>query len=202
MDRKIIAYRNVFNRNDNAEFDFLDLIKNQYLIFNAFKIDDFETELQNIKAISDKKERSVAKRNYIPAVDLSMSGVLSIDIDNIFKNEDLKSKIIQRLSKLHSCFAVMESVSGNVVAFFKYECSTVEFPFLYYKIYLELTLLLYVNIDFLPEIGRLRYVSIGELYHFNENSDVLTEIMDVETLPYINTFVSKDKARKTVFGSN
>jgi hypothetical protein len=202
MDRKIIAYRNVFNRNDNAEFDFIDLIKNQYLIFNAFKIDDFETELKNIKAISDKEERSVAKRNYIPAVDLSMSGVLSIDIDNIFKNEDLKSKIIQRLSKLHSCFAVMESVSGNVVAFFKYECSTVEFPFLYYKIYLELTLLLSVNIDFLPEIGRLRYVSIGELYHFNENSDVLTEIMDVETLPYINTVVSKDKARKTVFGSN
>jgi hypothetical protein len=202
MYRKIIAYRNVFNRNDNAEFDFIDLIKNQYLIFNAFKIDDFETELQNIKAISDKEERSVAKRNYIPAVDLSMSGVLSIDIDNIFKNEELKSKIIQKLSKLHSCFAVMESVSGNVVAFFKYECSTVEFPFLYYKIYLELTLLLSVNIDFLPEIGRLRYVSIGELYHFNENSDVLDEIMDVETLPYINTVVSKDKARKTVFGSN
>lgn len=202
MDRKIIAYRNVFNRNDNAEFDFLDLLKNQFLIFNAFKIDDYETELENIKSISDKEERNVAKRNYIPAVDLSMSGVLSIDIDNIFKNEDLKAKVIQKLSKLHSCFAVMESISGNVVAFFKYECTTVEFPFLYYKIYLELTLLLSVNIDFLPEIGRLRYVSIGELYHFNENSDVLYEIMDVETLPYINTVVSKDKARKTVFGSN
>lgn len=202
MDRKIIAYRNVFNRNDNAEFDFLDLLKNQYLIFNAFKIDDYETELETIKSIVCKEERNVAKRNYIPAVDLSMSGVLSIDIDNIFKNEDLKQKVIQKLSKLHSCFAVMESISGNVVAFFKYECTTVEFPFLYYKIYLELTLLLSVNIDFLPEIGRLRYVSIGELYHFNENSDVLTKIMDVETLPYINTVVSKDKARKTVFGSN
>jgi len=202
MTRKIIAYRNVFNRNVNAEFDFLDLLKNQYLIFNAFKIDDFETELEKIKSISDKEERNVAKRNYIPAVDLSMSGVLSIDIDGIFQNQDLKQKIITRLSKLESCFAVMESVSGNVVAFFKYECSTVEFPFLYYKIYLELTLLLSVNIDFLPEIGRLRYVSIGELYHYNENSDVLTEIMDVETLPYINTVVKKDKARTLVFGSN
>jgi len=202
MDRKIIAYRNVFNRNDNAEFDFLDLLKNQYLIFNAFKIDDFETELERIKSTSDKEERNVAKRNYIPAVDLSMSGVLSIDIDNIFNNPDVKQKVISKLSNLKSCFAVMESISGNVVAFFKYECTTVEFPFLYYKIYLELTLLLSVNIDFLPEIGRLRYVSIGELYHFNENSDVLDEIMDVETLPYINTVVSKDKARKTVFGSN
>lgn len=202
MNRKIIAYRNVFNRNDNAEFDFLDLLKNQYLIFNAFKIDDFETELEKIKSISDKEERNVAKRNYIPAVDLSMSGVLSIDIDNIFNNQELKAKVIQKLSKLNSCFAVMESISGNVVAFFKYECSTVEFPFLYYKIYLELTLLLSVNIDFLPEIGRLRYVSIGELYHFNENSDVLYEVMDVETLPYINTVVKKDKARTLVFGSN
>jgi hypothetical protein len=202
MTRKIIAYRNVFNRNDNAEFDFLDLLKNQYLIFNAFKIDDFETELERIKSISDKEERNVAKRNYIPAVDLSMSGVLSIDIDNIFQNTELKEKVINRLSTLHSCYAVMESISGNVVAFFKYECSTVEFPFLYYKIYLELTLLLSVNIDFLPEIGRLRYVSIGELYHFNEDSDILTEVMDVETLPYINTVVKKDKARTLVFGSN
>jgi len=202
MNRKIIAYRNVFNRNDNAEFDFLDLLNNQYLIFNAFKIDDFENELEKIKSISDKEERNVAKRNYIPAVDLSMSGVLSIDIDNIFQNQELKQKVITKLSKLNSCFAVMESISGNVVAFFKYECSTVEFPFLYYKIYLELTLLLSVNIDFLPEIGRLRYVSIGELYYFNENSDVLDEIMDVETLPYINTVVKKDKARTLVFGSN
>jgi len=202
MTRKIIAYRNVFNRNDNAEFDFLDLLKNQYLIFNAFKIDDFETELERIKSISDKEERNVAKRNYIPAVDLSMSGVLSIDIDGIFNNPDLKDKVISKLQNLKSCFVVMESVSGNVVAFFKYECTTVEFPFLYYKIYLELTLLLSVNIDFLPEIGRLRYVSIGEVYHINENSETLDEIMDVETLPYINTVVKKDKARTLVFGSN
>jgi len=202
MNRKVIAYQNVFNRNDNAEFDFLDFIHNPELVFNAFKIDDFESELARIKSIENKEERNNAKRNYIPSVDLSMSGVLSIDIDGIFNNPDLKSKVISKLQNLKSCFVVMESVSGNVVAFFKYECTTVEFPFLYYKIYLELTLLLSVNIDFLPEIGRLRYVSIGEVYHFNENSETLDEIMDVETLPYINTVVKKDKARTLVFGSN
>jgi hypothetical protein len=202
MNRKIIAYKSVFERKDTREFDFLDLIKNQEVIFNAFKIDDYKDELYRIKNIENKELRNNEKRNYIPAVDLSMSGVLSIDIDNIFQNQELKQKVITKLSKISSCFAVMESISGNVVAFFKYECSTVEFPFLYYKIYLELTLLLSVNIDFLPEIGRLRYVSIGELYHFNENSDVLDEIMEVETLPYINTQVGKDKARKAIFESN
>jgi len=202
MTRKIIAYRNVFQRENANEFDFIDLLQNQEVIFHSFKMDDYETELNRIKAISDKQERNEEKRKYIPAVDLSMSGVLSIDIDGIFDNELLKSKVIDKLKKLSTCFAVMESVSGNVVAFFKYECTTIEFPFLYYKIYLELTLLLSVNIDFLPEIGRLRYVTIGELYHFNENSDTLDEIMDVEVLPYINTQVGKDKARKAIFGSN
>jgi hypothetical protein len=96
----------------------------------------------------------------------------------------------------------MDSVSGNVVAYFKYECYTKEFPFLYYRIYLELTLLLSVNIDFLPEIGRLRYVSIGEIHHYNENSETLTEILEVDELPYINTSVKKDKARRVIFGSN
>jgi len=114
----------------------------------------------------------------------------------------VKLKIIQKLSKLDTAFCVMESVSGNIVVYFKYECYTKEFPFLYYKIYLELTLLLSVNIEFLPEIGRLRYVSTGEIYLYNENSDTLTEILEVDELPYINTSVKKDKARKVIFGSN
>jgi len=202
MQRKIIAYSSVYERKETKEFEFIDLIKNQSTIFESFGIYNYVYELDRIKTISDKEERNQAKRSYIPAVDLSMSGVLSIDIDGIFNNQDLKSKIIKKLSNLNSCFAAMESVSGNVVAFFKYECTTVEFPFLYYKIYLELTLLLSVNIDFLPEIGRLRYVSIGELFHYNEHSEVLDEVMECETLPYINTQVGKKKARDVRYGSN
>ncbi len=202
MNRKIIAYRNVLERNNTAEFSFTDLIENPEVIFHAFKINDFEEELSKIKNIENKEERNQVKRNLLPAVDLSMSGVLSIDIDNLTDKPHVKQKCIEKLSKLDTCFVLMESVSGNLVAFFKYECTTVEFPFLYYKIYLELTLLLSVSIDFLPEIGRLRYVSNGQIYHYNENSEELTETIDVEDLPYIKTSVTKDRARKVVFGSN
>jgi hypothetical protein len=202
IDSPVIAYRNVFKREDVRQFSFVDFIKNPQVIFKSFEIDDFEKELEKIKNIQLKEERNIAKRNFIPAVDLSQSGILSIDIDGINKNELVKNKIIEKLQKLPSVYVLMESVSGNLVAFFKYECSAKDFQFLYYKIYLELTLLLSVNIDFLPEIGRLRYVSNGQLYVFNENCEILDEILEVETLPYINTQVGKDKARKTIFGSN
>ncbi len=201
MENKIIAYKSVYERSDAKEFSFSDLILDQYIIFNAFKLDDYKEKLDRIKNIEDKEKRNQEKRNYIPAVDLSMSGILSIDIDGINKNEELKFKLIEKLSKLNSCHVLMESVSGNLVAFFKYDCSAKDFPFLYYKIYLELTLLLSVNIDFLPEIGRLRYLSIGEVYHIKNESEILTEIMECDRLPYINTSVGKDKVRKLVFGS-
>lgn len=202
MRNDVIAYRNVFDRADAKEFDFEEFIKMPENIFNAFGIDNWVEELKGIKEIKDKEARNVAKRNFIPAVDLSMSGILSIDIDGINENPSLKNKIVEKLKKLDSAFVVMESVSGNLVVFFKYDCKAKEYPFLYYKIYLELTLLLSVNIDFLPEIGRLRYISNGELYHYCDNSETLTEILEVDKLPYINTSVGKEKARRTIFGSN
>lgn len=202
IEESVIAYRNVFKREDSFQFSFYDFIKNPKNIFNQFKILDFENELKKIKDIKVKEERNVAKINFIPAVDLSQSGVLSIDIDGISSNEIVKNKIIEKLKKLDSVYVLMESVSGNLVVFFKYECFTKKFPFIYYKIYLELTLLLSVNIDFLPEIGRLRYVSLGEVYIFNPDCYILDQILEVESLPYINTQVGKDKARKAIYGSN
>lgn len=202
MQRKIIAYSSVYERKETKEFEFIDLIENQSEIFQAFGIKDHVAELDRIKNIQDKEERNQAKRSYIPAVDLSMSGVLSIDIDGISAKPDVKEKIIAKLRNLDTCYVAMESVSGNVVAYFKYDCTTMEFPFLYYKIYLELTLMLSINIDFLPEIGRLRYVSIGEVYHHNDNCKVLTEIMECDSLPYINTQVGKRAARDARYGSN
>ena len=200
--REVIAYRNVFERKDTKSFEFKDFIMSPEVIFEHFELHNAGEELERIKNIAIKSERNEAKRTFIPAVDLSASGILSIDIDNISDDEVKREKIIERLSKLDTCHVLMDSVSGNLVAFFKYECSTREFPFLYYKIYLELTLLLSINIDFLPEIGRLRYVSNGVIHHYNEESEELTEIMDCEVLPYINTQVGKDKARRTIYGSN
>ncbi len=201
MDKIIYAYENVFNRENPKEVTLRDFIVNPVFIYMEFDKEDYEGELWKIKQITDKKERNDYKRNYLPAVDISPASVLSIDIDGIFDKPDLKKKVIDKLKKLPETLAIKESVSGNVVAFFRYECEAKDFKFLYYKIYLELILKLSVNIDFLPEIGRLRYVSTGETYYINEECDVLTEILEVDELPYISTVVKKDKARVAIYGS-
>lgn len=198
--KTIYGYRNVFSRDFSTEFTFDDFINNPEKILNHYDLD--VAELERIKNIEDKAERNNEKRNLIPAVDISSASVLSIDIDGIHNNPALKSIIIDKLKRLDLTYAVKESVSGNVVAFFKYDCNSSDFKFLYYKLYLELTLMLSVNIDFLPEIGRLRYVSLGETYYINEDSKVVTEMLVVDQLPYINTVVKKDKARGIIYGSN
>ncbi len=197
---KIIAYKNVFKRDNPKEFDFKTFIDNPNEILGEFSntsLDIFE----EIKQEHNKEERNRKKRELLPAVDLSLSGVLSIDIDNISQNEIKKQQIIQKLKKIPSCLCVKESVSGNLVSFFKYNCQIDKYQFLYYKLYLELTLMLSVNIDFLPEIGRLRYISNGETYHYNDDSEVITEYIEVDNIPYVNTTTPKDKARRIIFGS-
>ena len=201
QESQILVYRTVFNRKDVRYFSFEDFILRPNMIFESFGIDNYVQEADRIKNISDKEVRNEAKRVFFPAVDLSNSGVLSIDIDGINSDKNLKESIIKSLKKLPCTYAVTESVSGNIVAFFKYDCAVKDFPFLYYKLYLELTLLLSVNIDFLPEIGRLRYLSLGEVYLLNPEAEVLTQVLRVERLPYINTQIGKDKARKIVYGS-
>ncbi len=201
MEQTIYAYENVFNRENPKEVTLRDFIMNPEFIYMEFDKEDYEGELYKIKQIENKQERNNYKRNYLPAVDISPASVLSIDIDGIFDKPTIKQSVIDKLKKLPETLAIKESVSGNIVAFFRYECQSNQFKFLYYKIYLELILKLSVNIDFLPEIGRLRYVSTGETYYLNENSEVLTEIIEVDELPYITTVVKKDKARGLVYGS-
>lgn len=201
MKSTIYAYKNVFNRENPKEFTFSDFINEPHLIFEGFGLHDYEKKLAEIKAIEFKPERNNEKRDYIPAVDISNASVLSIDIDGISDKPAVKEKIINQLKRLNTTFCIKESVSGNIVAFFKYDCSMNDFKFLYYKLYLELVLMLSVNIDFLPEIGRLRYVSLGETFYINEDSETLTETLIVDELPYISTAVKKDGARKVIFGS-
>jgi len=199
MERTVIVYKNVFDRSNPKEFTFDDYLYEPDKIFKAFDLN--YDAVTSIKTMKDKGERNSFKRNNLPAMDLSLSGLLAIDIDGISDNSLLKTSIIQKLMRLPSCYVIKESVSGNLVAFFKWNCDPVDYKFLFYKIYLELTILLGVNIDFLPEIGRLRYIGEAGFIHKNEKSTVLTEILNVGRLPVIKTAVTPNDARSIKYCS-
>lgn len=198
--RKIIVYKNVFDRENPFEAEFnAHYLSSPQFIFDHFG-QDFE-KVEKVKTIADKQQRNDFKRANLPAMGLSQSGLLAIDIDGISENRTLFSSLLRKLIALDYCYCVKESVSGNLVAFFKYDCSVEDYPYLYYKLYLELTLLLGVNIDFLPEIGRLRYVGLAGFYSLNENSEVLTQTLKVGTLPSIKTSLTPRAARSIKYGS-
>jgi len=197
--RKIIVYKNVFDRESFLESDFSTYLNNPKSIFDFFG-QVFETALE-VPKIEDKIQRNDFKRLYLPAMDLSQSGLLAIDIDGISNNTILLESVRAKLVNLEYCYCVKKSVSGNLVAFFKYSCSVEDYPYLYYKLYLELTLLLGINIDFLPEIGRLRYIGSSGFEMLNENSRVITETLKVGTLPHIRTSMPVHKARSIKYGS-
>lgn len=199
MQKPIYVYKGVSNRKDSGQATFGEFIRTPEIILDMFGC---PIEMcQGIRDTVDKVKRNELKRQYLPAVDISPAGYLSIDIDNISDQPSTKQNLIAKLCDHPSCSAVCETISGNLVAYFPYECAAEDFKFLYYKIYLELTLLLSVNIDFLPEIGRLRYVSFGTPHYVNEEAVPLTEILKTEKLPYINTSRTPDGARRVVYGS-
>lgn len=182
--KKSILYKTVFNRKDTGEVDASTVILSPATIYENLGLKDYQEKLESIKNITDKEERNLAKRNYLPAVDVSPENLLTIDIDGIADKPDVKLEIINKIKDLPTCHALMESVSGNLVVYFKYNCDPKNYKYLYYKIYLELTLLLGIDIDYLPEKNRLRYVSLGELYHYNPSSEYLTDILKVDNIPH------------------
>lgn len=199
MNNKIIVYENVFNRDKPLESAFHVYLEHPIYFFLHFNKDT--SILEEIKNAEDKEYRNSLKRNNLPAMDLSMSNILCIDLDNVRGDDFKMNSVVSKLSKLPTCLCVRKTASNNLCAFFKYSCSTEDYPYLYYKLYLELTILLSTNIDFLPEIGRLRYVTLDEVLYLNKDSETIYDILKVESLPYINTQINKDKARKTIFGS-
>ena len=178
-------YHRVYKRNHTTKVDFKDFILDPRKLMIKSGTMNPDQVFENIKRISDKEERNLKKRNTLPAVDLSPDNILTIDIDGISDNPELIQTVVDRLKQIDSCFACMESVSGNVVAFFKYEVNKEDYKYLYYKIYLELTLVLGIDIDFLPELNRLRYISDGKVFFYREDSKVLTEILKIDKLPYM-----------------
>lgn len=132
------------------------------------------------EASTDHKYKSELKRNLLPAVDLSVANIMSIDIDNVSHNPELKQKIINTLLLDDKVYCLQESASGNLVIYYKFECDKNDYQYLYYKKYLELTLKLEVAIDYLPEVNRLRYVSLGQKFIYNRAAEPLTELLIVD----------------------
>lgn len=176
QENMVTLYKNVFDRNNPQQVTFEEFI-------NYSKDKEI---FQKIKSIEDKTARNQYKRDNLKAADFSNCDFFCVDIDNINQRERLE--IINKLAKIDFVWIVKESVSGNLCVFIKYDTALKDkFEYVYYKKYLELTLQLGINIDFLPEIGRLRYVSDGQVFFKRETPVIVNDYLYVGELPYINT---------------
>ncbi len=204
----IKIYKNVFDRKDPKDYSINEFFFQPSKILKYFSRNILTSEplflarkITEIELESIKEVRNETKRTFLPAADFSNTVLFSIDIDNVSHNFQLKKKLVDKLSALPSTFVVQESVSKNLVAFFKWNGRASDYPLIYYKHYLEMTLLLGVQIDYLPELNRLRYVSINEPLYFNVDSDpVIEKLEGLETPPYI-TSVTAREARKLKYKS-
>lgn len=187
----ITVFKNVFNRAESIDIDFLDFINNPQSVFEKFQISDFKDKMESIKNTKNKPERNEAKRNFIPAANFNGSGIFCIDIDDLENNPKKKSSLISSLKNLDYVHCIKESPSGNICVFIKHKYDKNNFKFGYYKYYLKLTLFLEVNIDFLPDLDRLRYVSFGDVYYFNKDSKIVEDIIVVDNLPNITKAYTK-----------
>lgn len=187
----IIVYRRVFDRKNPTKTDFDTFLNRPEELMGGFAEGSLNWVIGVIKRTKDKEYRNYLKRNNLPVVELYPDGILSIDIDELYGDQKEIGRIVNILKEDEYCLACKGTPSKNLVAFYRFECSDEEFPYLFYKLYLELTLKLNKHIDFLPEKERLRYISNGEVYFHNPDSKVFTEILEVDELPYI---LKKDNA--------
>jgi len=209
MDSNLILYKNVFDRNEAKEITFGDFINNPENCLNEYDSSRVSIwdEIQNEKS---KAIRNELKRNNLPAASFTQTNILSIDIDGIQDSPEIVERCIDRLCDPSSFYymdgetqvlAVQSSVSGNIVAYFKYDCSPEDYSKLYYLIYLKITMLLGVNVDFLPDVGRLRYLSNGKVHYLNEDALPVTDMFEGDELPKIYATEKPKNARKIIYKS-
>lgn len=195
--KEVILYKAVFLRKENTKISVDLFFEEPFKLFQTWDSTLTEKAIENIyqeikEAYSDKKYKSDLKRNLLPVADLSPANILSIDIDNVADKPEIKQKIISILKQDDKVYCLQESASGNLVVYYKFECDTDNYQYLYYKKYLELTLKLEIAIDYLPEMDRLRYVSIGEKFIYNKDVEPLTELLVVDK--FITPSVSTEDA--------
>jgi len=183
--KEINVYKAVFLRKESAQVPIDLFFEEPVKLFQMWNRELTEEEIMKIydeikEASGDHKYKSDLKRNLLPAVDLSPANMMSIDIDNISDKPEVKQKIINELLLDNKVYCLQESASGNLVVYYRFECAVDDYQYLYYKKYLELTLKLEVAIDYLPEVNRLRYVSLGQKFIYNKDAEPLTELLIVD----------------------
>lgn len=194
----MVIYKNVFDRDEfTTKFSLGDFLINQEDIANHFGVD--ASVWERIPLIEDKAQRNQFKRDNLPACAPAEVGVMTFDIDSI-RDKDVDRAVEKIYTMEMDVHAIQKSVSGGLVLYYRFDCTLDDFAFVYYRKYLELTLLLGVNIDFLPDLSRLRYLSMSTLY-VNKDAKPLTEALRVGVLPVINANVSPTGARRVIYGS-
>lgn len=206
----IKVYKNVFDRNNPKTYTLDCYLKTPEVIFDDFKLS--EDRIFEIKNIKSKEERNNAKRDYLPAIDLSPSNIMILDFDMVNENQDKFNEVISKLSNIDECRLIKESISNNLFAAFKFDKEIIsndaKYNFLYLNYYFELTLQLGTYIDFLPEPNRLRYFTLDKTHYLNENSSLATKMLPLEKIPVIkpkNIFEgennNKPRKRKVTYRS-
>tara|TARA_R110000851_G_scaffold258099_1_gene410511 strand:- start:149 stop:751 length:603 start_codon:yes stop_codon:yes gene_type:complete len=185
-NRKAILFKSVFNRVNPQSICLDTFLREPSKAFEQLGIKDFVKRSEKIKSIEDKTQRNHEKKNFYPAVDLSPCNVLSVDIDGISGDTKLINSLVEKLEAIPECYACTETASGNLVGYFYYSCTPELFQHLYYKLYLELTLSLAVEIDYLPEINRLRYVSLGKTHFIKSEAKPLVKVLQVRKVPRLS----------------
>ena len=181
---QVICYERVNRRENKKEVSIETFFENPREIFSLWGEPSVSVDavFRLLKEQTEKQYRNDLKREYLPAVSLDQVKIMSIDIDGLEDSPEAKQSIIGQLKNDESIYCLQESASGNLVIFYKFDCSTEDYQYLYYKKYLELTLRLEIEIDYLPEINRLRYVSLGEKYIYNKDAKPLTELLKVNRM--------------------
>tara|TARA_R100000656_G_scaffold122935_1_gene98959 strand:- start:494 stop:1153 length:660 start_codon:yes stop_codon:yes gene_type:complete len=185
MDDLITVYRRAWDRKSVELFTMDTFLFKPEVIAEKFGDRNINVTIGHIKRTKDKEYRNFKKRDELPIAELFDAGYLAIDIDDLYGDQKEIDRLVKLFEADPNCYAVKGTPSGNLVAFYKFDCSEEDFPKLYYKLYLELTLKLSCNIDYLPDARRLRYLSNGEIYHYNEQSGIVTEMMEMDEVPII-----------------
>lgn len=201
MKNNLTVYRRVFDRKTVANVDLETFLLRPEEVLNAFGEKGLNKLIGVIKRTKDKEYRNYKKRENLPVAEMFTAGALVIDLDDLLGDEGKINGLVSILRDDAHCHCIKGTPSKNLMAVYKVDCTEEDFPKVYYKLYLELTLKLGIHIDYLPEPGRQRYLSNGRVFYYNPDSVPLTEMLHVK-VPIItkDSFEIEEEVEETKGG--